>query len=73
MMAKVKGYKDLPKSAIVSWIVAVVLCLIGLGLMFLDMADILEVKTYIQLAFILVGQYINIFNIIKYRDHFHRK
>ena len=70
MMAKVKGYKDLPKSAIVSWIVAVVLCLIGLGLMFLDMADILEVKTYIQLAFILVGQYINIFNIIKYKDHF---
>jgi hypothetical protein len=73
MMAKVKGYKDLPKSAIVSWIVAVVLCLIGLGLMFLDMADILEVKTYIQLAFILVGQYINIFNIIKYKDHFQRK
>ena len=72
-MAKVKGYKDLPKSAIVSWIVAVVLCLIGLGLMFLDMADILEVKTYIQLAFILVGQYINIFNIIKYKDHFQRK
>ena len=73
MMAKVKGYKDLPKSAIVSWIVAVVLCLIGLGLIFLDMADILEVKTYIQLAFILVGQYINIFNIIKYKDHFQRK
>ena len=73
MMAKVKGYKALPKSAIVSWIVAVVLCLIGLGLMFLDMADILEVKTYIQLAFILVGQYINIFNIIKYKDHFQRK
>lgn len=73
MMAKVKGYKDLPKSAIVSWIVAVVLCLIGLGLMFLDMADIIEVKTYIQLAFILVGQYINIFNIIKYKDHFQRK
>jgi hypothetical protein len=73
MMAKVKGYKDLPKSAIVSWIVAVVLCLIGLGLMFLDMADILEVKTYIQLAFILVGQYINIFNIIKYKDYFQRK
>ena len=73
MMAKVKGYKDLPKSAIVSWIVAVVLCLIGLGLMFLYMADILEVKTYIQLAFILVGQYINIFNIIKYKDHFQRK
>ena len=73
MMAKVKGYKNLPKSAIVSWIVAVVLCLIGLGLMFLDMADILEVKTYIQLAFILVGQYINIFNIIKYKDHFQRK
>ena len=72
-MAKVKGYKDLPKSAIVSWIVAVVLCLIGLGLMFLDMADIIEVKTYIQLAFILVGQYINIFNIIKYKDHFQRK
>lgn len=44
-----------------------------LGLMFLDMADILEVKTYIQLAFILVGQYINIFNIIKYKDHFQRK
>ena len=73
MMNKVRGYKDLPKSAIVSWIVAVVLCLIGLGLMFLDMADILEVKTYIQLAFILVGQYINIFNIIKYKDHFQRK
>ena len=73
MMAKVKGYKDLPKSAIVSWIVAVVLCLIGLGLMFLDMADILEVKTYIQLAFILVGQYINIFNIIKFKNHFQRK
>ena len=72
-MAKVKGYKDLPKSAVVTWTISVILCLIGLGLMFLDMADILEVKTYIQLAFIVVGQFINIFCIIKNKDKFHRK
>jgi FtsH-binding integral membrane protein len=68
-MAKVKGYKDLPKSAVVTWTISVILCLIGLGLMFLDMANIFVTKTYIQLAFILVGQFINIFNIIKYKEH----
>ena len=72
-MTKVKGYDDLPKRDIVLWIISVVLCLIGLGLMFLEMADILEVKTYIQLAFIVVGQFINIFCIIKNKDKFHRK
>ena len=72
-MTKVKGYDDLPKRDIVLWIISVVLCLIGLGLMFLDMADILEVKTYIQLAFIVVGQFINIFCITKNKDKFHRK
>ena len=71
-MIKVKGYKDLPKSAVVTWTIAVVLCLIGLGLMFLDMANILVTKTYIQLAFIVVGQFINIFNIIKYKDNFQK-
>ena len=71
-MAKVKGYKDLPKTAVVTWTISVVLCLIGLGLMFLDMAGVVATKTYIQLAFIVVGQFINIFNIIKYKDHFQR-
>ena len=67
-----KEFRNLPKHVLVLWIAALSLALIGGALLVMNMLDKGNIALSTALAFIVTGQVINVFGLMKYRDRLYK-
>lgn len=67
-----KEFRKLPKRVLVLWIAALSLALIGGILLVMNILDKGNIALSTALAFIVAGQVINVFGLMKYKDRLYK-